>query len=77
MNIVIARSQQRVGLVQHNPYVMEVDRRRNYYSCGEFGHLAQNCRRQIMGQGRRIEYEDTCNNKQNNLNGEGDLIVLN
>jgi len=56
---------------------MEVDRERNYYNCREFGHLAQNCRRQIMGQGRRMEYEDTHNNTQNNLNGEGDLIVLN
>ena len=29
-----------------------------------------------MGQERRIEYKNTCNNGQNNLNGEGDLIVL-
>ena len=29
-----------------------------------------------MGQERRIEYEDTYNNGQNNLNREGDLIVL-
>jgi len=38
---------------------MDVDRGKNYYSCGGFGHLAQNCRRQgIMGQGRRTKYED-------------------
>jgi len=30
-----------------------------------------------MGQERRVEYEDNHNNKQNNLNGEGDLIILN
>ena len=29
-----------------------------------------------MDQGRRMECEDTCNNGQNYLNGEGDLIVL-
>jgi len=42
-----------------------------------FGHLAWNCRRQIMGQGRRVEYKDNYNNGQNNLNREGDLIVFN
>jgi len=30
-----------------------------------------------MDQGRRVEYEDNQNNRQNTLNGEGDLIVLN
>ena len=30
-----------------------------------------------MGQKRRIEYKDNWNNKQDNLNGEEDLIVLN
>jgi len=52
-----------------------MDRRRNCYSCGRFGHLVWNCRRQIMGQGRRVEYENNRNN-ENNLNGERDLIVL-
>jgi len=49
---------------------------RNCYSCGGFGYLAQNCRRQIMGQERRIEYENTHNNRLNNLNRKGDLIFL-
>jgi len=30
-----------------------------------------------MGQGRKIEYENTYNNEQDNLNEEGYLIVLN
>ena len=57
---------------------MNINRRegRNCYSCGGFGHLTWNCRKQIMDQGRRMECEDTCNNGQNYLNGEGDLIVL-
>ena len=57
---------------------MDVDKGRNCYSCGGFGYLAWNCRRQrIMGQESRVEYEDNHNNRQNNLNGKEDLIVLN
>ena len=55
---------------------MNVDRGRNCYSCEELGHLVWNCRRQIIGQGRRMEYENNQNNRQSNLNREGDLIVL-
>ena len=78
-NAVMMCSQQITGFAQRNPYAMDIDRRerRNCYSCGGFGHLTWNCRRQIMGQGRRMECEDTCNNGQNHLNGERDLIVLN
>jgi len=45
-NAVIAHPQQREGLVQCNLYAMDVDRRenQNYYNCGEFEHLAKNCR---------------------------------
>jgi len=74
-NIVIVYPTQRAGLVQCSLYAMDVDRKKNCYSCGEFGHLAQNCKRQIMGQRRMVEYENNRNNKDN-LNGEGDLIVL-
>ena len=64
--------------MRRDPYAMDVDRERNRYSCRGFGHLAQNCRSQrIMGQERRIEYQDNLNNGQNNLNGEESLIVLN
>ena len=77
MNVVMVHPNQRAEFVQHNLYTMDVDRGRNCYSCGEFGHLIQNYRRQIMGQGRRMEYEDNCNNGQSNLNREKDLIVLN
>jgi len=38
-NTVIVCPTQRTGLTQHNPYIMDVDRRRNCYSCGGFGHL--------------------------------------
>jgi len=32
------------GGMRRDPYAMDVDRERNCYSCGGFGHLAQNCR---------------------------------
>ena len=40
-NVVVIRgSEQGMGAPRRNPYVMEVDRRRNYYACGGFGHMA-------------------------------------
>jgi len=54
-----------------------MDRKRNCYSCGGFGYLAWNCRRQIIGQRRRVEYKDNQNNGQKNLNRNRDLMVLN
>jgi len=63
--------------MRRNSYAMDVDRRRNCHSCGGFGHLVWNCRRQgIIGQVRRIGYENN-QNIMNDLNGEEDLIVLN
>jgi len=69
---------------------MNVDRRENwnYYNCGGFGHLARNCRNRRtenrIGKGRRLEYSGNENNgqrrmnedRQINLNGEGNLIVF-
>ena len=69
-----------------NPYGMNIDREnRNCYNCGGFGHLARNYRnrriRDRIGEGRKLKYRRNKqrieNNEQNNLNGEGDLIVLN
>jgi len=64
---------------------MNIDsKNRNCYNCGRFGHLARNYRnRRTEGrieECRRLEYgrnkQRTENNEQSNLNGEGDLIVL-
>ena len=61
---------------------MEMNRNnRNCYSCGSFGHLDRNCRNRRtenrIGEGRRLEYGSNGNDGQNNLKGEGDLIVFN
>jgi len=41
---------------------MEIDRGRNYYTCGGFGHMACHCRNQgqkgKMAKGRRIGYRE-------------------
>jgi len=58
-----------------NPYTIEIDHEKNYNSCGDFGHIVRNYRnRRIVGQGRRIDYE---NNGQSNLNRKKSLVVLN
>jgi len=62
--------------MRRNLYAMDMDRGRNYYNCRGFGYLVQNYRRwEIIGQERRIEYEDN-QNIRNNLNGKENLIVL-
>ena len=52
--------QQRVGFAQRNSYAMDVDRGRNCYACGGFGHIAWHCRNRgvenRIGKGRRLEY---------------------
>ena len=40
---------------------MDVNRRKNYYSCRGFGHLVRSRNQGIIGQGRRIGYEDNLN----------------
>ena len=45
---------------RRDPYAMEIDRGRNCYTCGGFGHIACHCRNQEKGrvvEGRRVEYE--------------------
>jgi len=59
-NVVVVRGQgQGIGTPRRDPYVMEVDRRRNCYACGGFGHIAHHCRnrgRERVMKGRRVEY---------------------
>jgi len=68
---------------------MDVNRNnRNCYNCRGFRHLAKNYRNRGMGnkigENRRLEYGNENNgqrrsegkNRQNNLNGKQDLILL-
>ena len=45
---------------RRDSFAMEVDRGRNCYACGDFGHMARHCRnrgqRGRVGDNRRIEY---------------------
>jgi len=45
---------------RQDPYAMEVDRGRNCYACGGFGHMACHCRnrgqREKVAEERRLEY---------------------
>jgi len=69
---------------RRDPYAMEVDRERNCYACGGFGHMARHCRnwgqRGRVAKGRKLEYrgEDIERNLQysNNLKGVENLESL-
>jgi len=69
-----------MGPLRRDLYAIDIDRERNCYACGEFRHMARNCRNRRMRnrieESRRLEYGQG-DNRQNNLNGERDLILLN
>ena len=50
MNAVVVRGQgQGAGIPpRRDPFAMEVDRGRNCFACGGFGHIARHCRNQGM-----------------------------
>ena len=57
--VVVRGSEQSIGASRRNPYAIEVDRGRNYYVCGGFGHMAHYYRNRGRGkaiEGRRVEY---------------------
>ena len=77
---MVCSNQQTKFISWHDLYTIEVDRgNRNCYSYRGFGDLARNCRnRRIedkIGKSKRLEYKNK-NNRQNNLNRDRDLIVL-
>ena len=62
--------------IRRDPYVINVDRRKNCYSYRDFGYLVWNCKNWgIVGQERRIEYRNNLNNT-NNLEEKESLIAL-
>jgi len=65
-------------------YAMEVDRERNCYACGGFGHMARHCRNRRRGrpmEGRRVEYSggriEEIYDNANHLKGVENLELLN
>ena len=88
MNAVVVRGQgagQGAGVpLRRDPFAMEVDRGRNCYACGGFGHMARHCRnrgqRGRVAEGRRLEYEggriEGINEHLNNLKEEENLESL-
>ena len=65
-------------------YAMEMDRGRNCYTCGGFGHMAHHRRNRGRGrqmEGRRVEYGrgriKEINDHRDNLKGVKNLELLN
>ena len=87
MNAVVVRGQgQGVGIPPRgNPFAMEIDRGRNCFACGGFGHMAHHCRNRGMrgrvAENRRVEYRGgrikEITNNTNNLKAEENLELLN
>jgi len=84
-NVVVVRGQgQGVGVPpRRDPYAMEVDRGRNCYACGGFGHMAHHCKNRRRGkpmEGRKVEYRggriEEINEHSNNLKGVENLELL-
>jgi len=87
-NVVVLRGSgvgQSAGIPpRRDPYAMEVDRGRNCYACGGFGHMACHCRnrgRERPMEGRRVEYEgeqiEEIINLSDNLKEGENLELLN
>jgi len=86
-NAVVVRGQgQGTGIpLRWDLFAMEVDRGRNCYACGGFGHMARNCRnrgqRGRVAENRRVEYGggriEEILNFVNNLKEEENLELLN
>ena len=82
--VVVRGAGQGVGAPpRRDPYAMEVDRGRNCYACGGFGHMAHHCRNRGRGrpmEGRRVEYGggriEEINDTTNNLKGVENLESL-
>jgi len=57
---VVRGQGQGMGAPRRDPYAMEVDKGRNCYTCGGFGHMARHCRnwgqRGRAMEERRVEY---------------------
>ena len=84
-NAVVVRGQGAGVPQRRDPFAMDIDRERNCYACGGFGHMAHLCRNQgirgRVGENRRVEYGggsiEKITNIGNNLKAGEDLELLN
>ena len=84
-NVVVVRGQGAGVPPRQDPFAMDIDRGRNCYACGGFGHMARNCRNRGMrgrvGENRRVEYGrgqiEEIRDISNNLKGAENLELLN
>ena len=86
-NAVVVRGQgQGAGIPpRRDPFAMDIDRGRNCYACGGFGHMARHCRNRGQGgrvaENRRVEYGggqiEEIMDISNNLKGGENLELLN
>ena len=69
--------------LRRDPYVMEVDRGRNCYTCRGFEHIAhhyRNWERRRVAEGRRLEYKgrrERLYEHENHLKNEENLEIFN
>ena len=84
MNMVVVRGQGAGTPPRRDPFTMEVDRGRNCFACGGFGHMARHCRNRGMrgrvAENRRLEYGggriEGINEQLDNLKGVENLESL-
>ena len=86
-NAVVVKGQgQGMGIPpRQDPFAMDIDRGRNCYACGGFGHMARHCRNQgqrgRVADNRRVEYGggriEEISNFENNLKEGENLELLN
>ena len=84
-NVVVVRGQGAGVPPRRDPFAMDIDRGRNCYACGGFGHMAHNCRNRGMRgrveENRRVEYGggqiEEIMDISNNLKGTKNLELLN
>ena len=69
-NAVVVRGQGAGVPPRRDPFAMDIDRERNCYACGGFGHMARHCRNRGGG---RIE---EINDHRDNLKGVENLELL-
>ena len=86
-NVVVVRGQEQGAGIppRQDPFTMDIDRGRNCYACGEFGHMARHCRNQgqrgRIVDNRRVKYGggqiEEIIDISNNLKGTENLELLN